>query len=107
MAALEGGTYNQFKVSFKRLGIEARFVQGDKPEEFKNLIDDKTKAIYIETQGNPKFNVPDFDAISKIAKEAGVALVVDNTLGGGGYLFNPIKHGADIVLHSATKFIGG
>lgn len=104
---LYGGTYNQFKVAFKRLGIETRFVNGDDPAEFKKLIDDKTKAIYLETMGNPKFNIPDFEAISAIAKEAGVALVVDNTFGAGGYLFNPIKYGADIVIHSATKWIGG
>jgi O-acetylhomoserine (thiol)-lyase len=104
---LYGGTYNQFKVAFKRLGIEVRFVNGDKPEDFKKLIDSKTKAIFLETIGNPKFNIPDFEAISKVAKEAGVALVVDNTFGAGGYLFNPIKHGADVVVHSATKWIGG
>lgn len=104
---LYGGTYNQFKVGFKRMGIETRFVQGDKPEDFKKLIDDKTKAIYLETMGNPKFNIPDFEAISKVAKEHGIALIVDNTFGAGGYLFNPAKHGADVILHSATKWIGG
>lgn len=104
---LYGGTYNQFKVAFKRLGIEARFVDGDKPADFAKLIDDKTKAIYVESVGNPKYNVPDFEKIVKIAHDAGVPLVVDNTFGAGGFLVNPIKHGADIVVHSATKWIGG
>ncbi|KAJ2994337.1 Homocysteine synthase [Globomyces sp. JEL0801] len=102
-----GGTYNQFKNSFPRLGIETRFVQGDNPADFAPLIDDKTKAIYVETIGNPKFNIPDFEAIANIAKVHGVPLVVDNTFGMGGYLFNPIAHGANIVCHSATKWIGG
>ncbi|KAK6201568.1 O-acetylhomoserine sulfhydrylase [Scheffersomyces amazonensis] len=104
---LYGGTFNQFKVAFKRLGIEARFVNGDKPEDFEKLIDEKTKAIYLETIGNPKYNVPDFEAIVKIAHKHGIPVVVDNTFGAGGYLVNPIKHGADIVVHSATKWIGG
>jgi len=84
-----------------------RFAEGDKPEAFRKLIDKKTKGIYLETIGNPQFNVPDFEAISKIAKEAGVPLIVDNTFGAGGYLLQPIKHGPDIVIHSATKWIGG
>ncbi|KAK6465897.1 O-acetylhomoserine O-acetylserine sulphydrylase [Scheffersomyces coipomensis] len=104
---LYGGTYNQFKVAFKRLGIEARFVKGDSPAEFAKLIDSRTKAIYLETIGNPKYNVPDFDAIVKLAHDHGIPVVVDNTFGAGGYLVNPIKHGADIVVHSATKWIGG
>ena len=104
---LYGGTYNQFKVAFKRLGIETKFVNGDKVEDFAKLIDDKTKAIYIETIGNPKYNVPDFEAISKLAHDHGIPVVVDNTFGAGGYLINPIDHGADIVVHSATKWIGG
>jgi O-acetylhomoserine/O-acetylserine sulfhydrylase len=104
---LYGGTYNQFKVSFKRLGIEARFVDGDKPEDFEKLIDKKTKAIYLETIGNPKFNIPDFDGIAAIAKKHGIPLVVDNTFGAAGYLFRPIDHGANIVVESATKWIGG
>lgn len=104
---LYGGTYNQFKVQFKRLGIEVKFVDGDKPAEFEKLIDDKTKAIYLETIGNPKFNIPDFDAIAAIAKKHNVPLVVDNTFGAGGYLFRPIEHGANIVVESATKWIGG
>ncbi|KAJ3285002.1 Homocysteine synthase [Borealophlyctis nickersoniae] len=104
---LYGGTYNLFKVALPRLGITVRFVDGDRPEDFIPLIDDRTKAIYVETIGNPKHNVPDFEAIAKIAHSHGVPLVVDNTFGMGGYLFNPIKHGADIVVHSATKWIGG
>ena len=104
---LYGGTYNQFKVILPRLGIETRFVDGDRPQDFAALIDSKTKAIYVETIPNPKFNVPDFEAIAKIAKDHGVPLVVDNTFGMGGYLFNPIAHGANIVVHSATKWIGG
>ncbi len=104
---LYGGTYNQFKVQFKRLGIEARFVKGDAPEEFEKLIDDKTKAIYLETIGNPKFNIPDFEGISAVAKKHEIPLIVDNTFGGAGYLCKPIEHGANIVVESATKWIGG
>ncbi|OOG73711.1 O-acetylhomoserine aminocarboxypropyltransferase/cysteine synthase family protein [Algoriphagus sp. A40] len=104
---LYGGTYNQFKVAFKRLGIEARFAKGDSPEAFEKLIDTKTKAIYLETIGNPEFNIPDFDAIAALAKKHDIPLVVDNTFGAGGYLFRPIAHGANIVVSSATKWIGG
>ncbi|GAB3808235.1 O-acetylhomoserine aminocarboxypropyltransferase/cysteine synthase [Spirosoma humi] len=104
---LYGGTYNQFKVSFKRLGIEARFADGDKPESFARLIDEKTKAIYLETIGNPGFNIPDFDAFAALAKEHDLPLIVDNTFGAGGYLFRPIEHGAAVVVESATKWIGG
>ena len=102
-----GGTYNQFKVQFKRLGIQVKFVDGDAPEEFEKLIDEKTKAIYLETIGNPEFNIPDFDAIAAIAKKHDIPLVVDNTFGTAGYLFRPIEHGANIVVESATKWIGG
>lgn len=104
---LYGGTYNQFKVSFKRLGIEARFADGDNIESFKALIDDKTKAIYLETIGNPKLNIPDFEKLAALAKEYDLPLVVDNTFGAGGYLFRPLEHGANIVVESATKWIGG
>ncbi|KAI9815691.1 MAG: Homocysteine synthase [Pycnora praestabilis] len=104
---LYGGTYNQFKVFFPRLGIKTKFVNGDDPQEFKKLIDDKTKAIYIESIGNPRYNVPDFEAIVRVAHEAGVPVVVDNTFGAGGYFCRPIDHGVDIVVHSATKWIGG
>ena len=104
---LYGGTYNQFKVSFKRLGVEARFADGDKPASFAKLIDNKTKAIYLETIGNPGFNIPDFDAFAALAKEHDLPLIVDNTFGAGGYLFRPIEHGAAVVVESATKWIGG
>jgi len=104
---LYGGTYNQFKVQFKRLGIQVKFVKGDSPAEFEKLIDKKTKAIYIETIGNPRFNIPDFDAIATIAKKHDIVLMVDNTFGAAGYLFRPIEHGANVVVESATKWIGG
>ncbi|MDX2128717.1 MAG: O-acetylhomoserine aminocarboxypropyltransferase/cysteine synthase [Chloroherpetonaceae bacterium] len=104
---LYGGTYNQFKVTFPRLGIHVKFVEGDNPEDFRKAIDEKTKAIYLETIGNPRFNVPDFAAIAKVAHDAGIPLIVDNTFGAGGYLCRPIEHGADIVVESATKWIGG
>ena len=104
---LYGGTYNQFKVAFKRLGIETRFAKGDSAEEFEKLIDKNTKAIYIETIGNPAFNIPDFEKIASLAKKYDLPLIVDNTFGAAGYLFQPLKHGADIVVSSATKWIGG
>jgi O-acetylhomoserine/O-acetylserine sulfhydrylase len=104
---LYGGTFNQFKVAFKRLGIEARFAEGDKSEAFAKLIDKNTKAIYLETIGNPGFNVPDFEAIAALAKKHDLPLIVDNTFGAAGYLFRPIEHGANVVVASATKWIGG
>ncbi len=104
---LYGGTYNQFKVAFKRLGIEVRFAESDKAEDFEKRIDENTKAIYLETIGNPEFNVPDFDAIAGLAKKYDIPLVVDNTFGAAGYLFRPIEHGAAVVTASATKWIGG
>ena len=104
---LYGGTYNQFKVTLPRLGIGVKFVEGDDPEAFRKLIDDKTKALYVETIGNPGSNVPDFERIAKIAHEHGIPLIVDNTFGAGGYLARPIDFGADIVVASATKWIGG
>ncbi|KAH2566598.1 hypothetical protein KXV42_000916 [Aspergillus fumigatus] len=104
---LYGGTYNQLKVFLPRLGITTKFVQGDRPEDIAAAIDDRTKAVYVETIGNPRYNVPDFEAIAKVAHEKGVPFVVDNTFGAGGYFFRPIDHGADIVVHSATKWIGG
>jgi O-acetylhomoserine/O-acetylserine sulfhydrylase len=104
---LYGGTYNQFKVAFKRLGIEARFADGDNVESFEKLIDSKTKAIYLETLGNPRLNVPDFEKFAALAKKHDLPLVVDNTFGAGGYLFQPLKHGAHVVVESATKWIGG
>ncbi|MYF63374.1 MAG: aminotransferase class I/II-fold pyridoxal phosphate-dependent enzyme, partial [Rhodothermaceae bacterium] len=87
---LYGGTYNQFKITLPRLGISVRFADGDKPRSIEALIDERTKAIYLETIGNPRFNVPDFEAIAKIAKGYGVPLVVDNTFGAAGYLCRPI-----------------
>jgi O-acetylhomoserine (thiol)-lyase len=104
---LYGGSYSQLKVSLKRLGITARFAADLEPDSFEKLIDEKTKAIYVETIGNPGFNIPDFDAIAALAKKHDIPLVVDNTFAGGGYLFRPIEHGASIVVESATKWIGG
>ncbi len=104
---LYGGTYNQFKVTFASLGIEVRFASDLDPESFGKLIDERTKAIYVETIGNPGFNIPDFKALSALASHFGIPLVVDNTFGACGYLCRPIDHGADIVVESATKWIGG
>ncbi|MBA2498469.1 MAG: O-acetylhomoserine aminocarboxypropyltransferase/cysteine synthase [Chitinophagaceae bacterium] len=104
---LYGGTYNQFKVAFKRLGIEARFADGDDAESFVKHIDKNTKAIYLETIGNPRLNIPDFEKFASLAKEYDLPLIVDNTLGTAGYLFKPFEHGANIVVESATKWIGG
>ncbi len=104
---LYGGTYNQFKVQFKRIGIDARLVKGDKPADFEPFIDEKTKAIYLETIGNPRFNVPDFEAFAKLAEKYSLPLVVDNTFGAAGFLAKPIEYGAAIVTASATKWIGG
>ena len=102
-----GGTYNQFKVAFKRLGIETRFTENETADAYEALIDRKTKAIYVETIGNPSFNVPDFEAIAQVAKNYNIPLIVDNTFGAGGYLFRPLEHGANVVVASATKWIGG
>jgi O-acetylhomoserine (thiol)-lyase len=104
---LYGGTYNQFKVAFKRLGIQVKFANGNDPQSIASLIDDKTKAIYLETIGNPSYQVPDFHAIVAIADKHGIPVVVDNTFGAGGYLCRPIEHGAAVVVESATKWIGG
>jgi O-acetylhomoserine (thiol)-lyase len=104
---LYGGTYNQFKVSLPRLGIGVKFVEGDEAEDFRKLIDERTKAIYVETIGNPQFNIPDFAALAHVAHSHGIPLIVDNTFGAAGYLARPIEHGADIVVQSATKWIGG
>jgi len=104
---LYGGTFIQFKVQFKRLGIEARFVETEDPESFEALIDANTKAIYLETIGNPAFNIPDFEKLSALAKKHDLPVIVDNTFGAGGYLFRPLEHGANIVVESATKWIGG
>lgn len=104
---LYGGTYNQFKVAFKRLGIDVRFADGDKVESFEKLIDKNTKALYLESIGNPQGNVPDFEAFAALAKKHDLPLVVDNTFGAGGYLIQPLALGANIVVESATKWIGG
>ncbi|MDO3625386.1 O-acetylhomoserine aminocarboxypropyltransferase/cysteine synthase family protein [Mucilaginibacter sp. BT774] len=104
---LYGGTYNQFKVSFKRLGIDVRFAEDDSAESLEKHIDGKTKAIYVETLGNPEFNIPDFEKIAALAKKYDLPLIVDNTFGAAGYLFRPLEHGAHVVVQSATKWIGG
>jgi O-acetylhomoserine/O-acetylserine sulfhydrylase len=104
---LYGGTYNQFKVQFKRIGVEVRFAASENPSDYERLIDANTKAIYVETIGNPSFSVPDFEGIAAIAKAHDLPLIVDNTFGAGGYLFRPLEHGAAIVVESATKWIGG
>lgn len=104
---LYGGTYNQFKVSFKRLGIEARFAHNGEPDKIEELIDENTKAIFIETIGNPSYIIPDFEKVAAVAKKHDLPLIVDNTFGAGGYLFKPLEHGAHVVVESATKWIGG
>ncbi|TAE21040.1 MAG: O-acetylhomoserine aminocarboxypropyltransferase/cysteine synthase [Candidatus Kapaibacterium sp.] len=104
---LYGGTYNQFKVTFKRFGIEARFAASDKAEDFEKLIDSKTKAIYLETIGNPGFSVPDFQKFAKLGEKHGLPIIVDNTFGAGGYFSRPLEHGANVVVESLTKWIGG
>ena len=104
---LYGGTYNQFKSQFKRLGVEVRFTENDEPATFEKYIDSNTKALYLETIGNPDLNIPDFEAIAAVAKKYDIPLIVDNTFGAGGYLFRPLEHGASVVVESATKWIGG
>ncbi len=104
---LYGGTYNQFKVSFKRIGVEARFANLDEPESFERLIDENTKAIFVETIGNPGFAIPDFDKLGAIAQKHQIPLVVDNTFGAAGYLIRPIDFGANVIVQAATKWIGG
>jgi len=104
---LYGGTYNQFKVSFPRLGITTKFVSSNKPEDFEKQIDEHTRALYTETIGNPEFSIPDLEKLAKIAQKHSIPLIVDNTFGAGGYICNPISHGANIVTTSATKWIGG
>ena len=104
---LYGGTFNQFKVQFKRIGLEARFAKEDTIEEFEKLIDDKTKAVYLETIGNPEFNVPDFESFAALAQKYDIPLIVDNTFGAAGYIGRPIEYGANIVVQSTTKWVGG
>jgi O-acetylhomoserine (thiol)-lyase len=104
---LYGGTYNQFKVAFKRLGIDVRFADGVDVDSFEALIDGNTKALYLETIGNPEFSVPDFEAFAKLGQRYGIPVVVDNTFGAAGYLARPIEYGVNVVVASATKWIGG
>ncbi len=104
---LYGGTYNQFKVTLPRLGIDVKFVEDDRPESYEAAIDENTKALYVESLGNPRGNVPDFDRLSEIAGKHGIPLIVDNTFGAAGSICRPIEHGANIVVESATKWIGG
>ncbi len=104
---LYGGTYNQFKVTLPRLGIGVKLVDGDDTAALEKAIDGKTKALYVESIGNPAGNVPDFEALAKIAHKNGIPLIVDNTFGAAGFLVRPIEHGADVVVESATKWIGG
>lgn len=105
-SSLYGGTYNLFNVTLPKIGIRVRFVDPSDPEHFRRAITDRTKALYLESVGNPKLDVPDIAAIAEVAHEHGIPLIVDNTLPSP-YLLRPIEHGADIVVHSATKFIGG
>jgi len=104
---LYGGSHNQFRVTFKRFGIEARFAKDDSSESIEEKINEKTKAIFVETIGNPSFSIPDFEKIAAIARKYDLPLVVDNTFGAAGYLFRPFDHGANVVVHAATKWIGG
>lgn len=106
-SSLYGGTYNQFKVTLPRLGIDVRFADAGRPRTFEDAIDSNTRAIYAETIGNPGFDIPDFESLSAIARKHGLPLIIDNTFGAAGYLCRPIEHGADIVVASATKWIGG
>lgn len=102
-----GGSYNQFRTSFKRLGIEARFFDPSKPETIEALIDDKTRCLFYETIGNPALIVPDLEKIAEAAHKHGVAVICDNTFAGAGYLVKPFEHGANVIVHAATKWIGG
>ncbi|WP_437227403.1 O-acetylhomoserine aminocarboxypropyltransferase/cysteine synthase family protein [Planctomicrobium sp. SH661] len=104
--SLYGGTYNLFQHTLPKMGIHCRFADAARPESFKAAIDDNTRCIFIETIGNPRCDIPDFEAIAEVAHDAGIPLIVDNTLASP-YLCRPFEHGADIVIHSATKFIGG
>jgi O-acetylhomoserine (thiol)-lyase len=105
-STLYGGTYTQFDVTFRRMGIDVKFVEPDDPENFRKAITKKTRAVYAETIANPRMNVLDIEKVAKVAHDAGVPLVIDNTMASP-YLCRPIEYGADIVLHSATKFLGG
>lgn len=104
---LYGGTYNQFKITFKRLGFQVKFADLDNPEDFNAKIDDRTKALYVETIGNPGFSIPDFERLAEIAHKHQIPLIVDNTFGACGYLCRPIDFGANVIVEAATKWIGG
>ena len=104
---LYGGTYNQFRITLRKLGIDCRIARSERPEEFEALIDDRTRALYVESMGNPTCAVPDLEALGEVARRRDVPLVVDNTFGAGGYLCNPFDWGANIVVDSATKWING
>ena len=104
---LYGGSYNQFKNSFKNIGVEARFADGVSVQSFERLIDAKTKAIYLETIGNPGLSIPDFEAFAALAKKYDLPIIVDNTFGAGGAICQPLKFGAHVLVESATKWIGG
>lgn len=105
-SSLYGGTYNLFHYTFPKFGIEGRFVDSSEPENFKKAIDENTRCLYLESIGNPRCDIPDFEAIAEIAHESGIPLIVDNTLASP-VLFRPFEHGADVVVASCTKFIGG
>lgn len=104
---LYGGTYNLFRISLRKLGIEVRIPESESPDDFASQIDDRTRALFVESMGNPTCAVPDLEGIAKVAHDAGVPLIVDNTFGAAGYLCNPFEWGADIVVDSATKWING
>jgi O-acetylhomoserine/O-acetylserine sulfhydrylase len=106
-SSLYGGTYNQLKVLFPKFGVHTKFVSEPTPEKFEEAIDSHTKAVFLESISNAKYTVPDLERIAVMAHKHGVPVVVDNTFGMGGYLVRPIEHGVDIVVHSATKWIGG
>lgn len=105
-SSLYGGTYNLFHYTLPKFGVETRFVDGSDPDNYRRAIDRNTRAFYMETIGNPRLDVPDFEAIAKIAHDHGLPVIVDNTLASPA-LCRPFEHGADVVIHSATKFIGG
>jgi len=104
---LYGGSFNQFKITFKQYGIESRFAASENAEDFEKLIDKNTKALYVETISNPGFTIPDFEKLAELGRKYGIPLIVDNTFGASGYVCRPFEHGANVVVESATKWIGG
>lgn len=104
---LYGGTFTMFEITLRDMGIEVRFADSDSVGDIERLIDSRTKAVYLEILGNPAFNVPDFEPIIDMAHKKGICVMVDNTFGCGGYLFRPLDWGADVSIHSATKWICG